>query len=82
MEKVQKAFNKLKKKFKEKPIFITSDPTKPFEIFADISNHTTGAVLTQRDANRVQHSCFFYSKPLLLVEKHYHTSEQEFLAII
>jgi len=39
-------------------------------------------MLTQRDDNRVQYPCFFYSKPLLLVEKHYYTLEQEFLAII
>jgi len=82
IEGVQKAFNKLKKKFKEKPIPITPNPTKPFEIFADVSNHVTGAVLTQRDDNRVQHPCFFYSKPLSPVEKRYHTLEQEFLAII
>jgi len=81
-KEAQKAFNKLKKKFEEKPILITPDLTKPFEIFANTSNHVTGAVLTQRDNNRVQHSCFFYSKPLLPVEKQYHTSEQEFLAII
>jgi len=82
MEKAQKAFDKLKKKFEEKPILITPDLTKPFEILADTSNHVTGAVLIQRDNNRVQHPCFFYSKPLSPVEKHYHTSEQEFLAII
>jgi len=46
-EEAQKAFNKLKKKFKEKPILITPDPIKPFEIFANASNHTTGTVLTQ-----------------------------------
>jgi len=81
-EETQKAFDKLKKKFEEKPILITPDPTKPFKIFTNTSNHATGAVLTQRDNNRVQHPCFFYSKPLSLVEKQYHTSEQEFLAII
>jgi len=81
-EEAQKAFDKLKKKFEEKPILITPDLTKPFEIFADASNYATGAVLTQRDDNGVQHPCFFYSKPLSPVEKRYHTSEQEFLAII
>ena len=81
-EEAQKAFDKLKKKFEEKPILITPDPTKPFEIFADTSNYATEAVFTQRDNNGVQHPCFFYSKPLLPVEKRYHTSEQEFLAII
>ena len=81
-EEAQKAFNKLKKKFEEKPILITPDLTKPFKIFANASNHATGAVLTQRDNNGVQHLCFFYSKPLLPVEKQYYTSEQEFLAII
>jgi len=52
-KEAQKAFDKLKKKFEEKPILITSNPTKPFEIFADASNHVTGAVLTQRDDNGV-----------------------------
>jgi len=73
MEEAQKAFNKLKKKFEENPILIIPDITKPFEIFADVSNHTTGAVLIQRDNNGVQHPCFFYLKPLLPVEKHYYT---------
>jgi len=82
MEKAQKAFDKLKKKFKKKPILITPDPTKLFKIFADASNHMTEAVLIQRDNNRVQHPCFFYLKPLSPVKKYYHTSEQEFLAII
>ena len=81
-EEAQKVFDKLKKKFEEKPILITPDLTKPFEIFADASNYVTEAVLTQRDNNRVQHPCFFYSKPLSPVEKRYHTSEQEFLVII
>jgi len=52
-EEAQKAFDKLKKKFKEKPILITPNPTKLFEIFADASNHATGAVLIQRDDNGV-----------------------------
>jgi len=81
-EKAQKVFNKLKKKFEEKPILITPNPTKLFKIFANTSNYATGAVLTQKDDNRVQHPCFFYSKLLSLVEKWYHTSEQEFFAII
>jgi len=81
-EETQKASDKLKKKFEEKPILITPNPTKPFEIFANASNHVTGAVLTQKDDNGVQHPCFFYSKPLSPVEKQYHTLEQEFLAII
>ena len=82
IEKAQKAFDKLKKKFKEKPIFIIPNPAKPFEIFTNASNHTAGAVLTQRDNNRIQHPYFFYSKPLSSVEKQYYTLEQEFLAII
>jgi len=82
IKEAQKAFDKLKKKFKEKPILIIPNPTKPFEIFTNASNHTTGAVLTQRNNNGVQHPCFFYSKPLLPVKKQYHILEQEFLTII
>jgi len=68
-EETQKTFNKLKKKFEEKPILITFDPTKPFEIFTNILNYATGVVLTQRDDNGIQYPCFFYSKLLLPVEK-------------
>jgi len=66
-EKAQKVFNKLKKKFEEKSILIIPNLTKPFKIFANTSNYATEAVLTQKDDNRVQHPCFFYSKSLLLV---------------
>jgi len=81
-KEAQKACNKLKKKFEEKPILITPDLTKLFEIFANTSNHATEAVLTQKDNNGIQYPCFFYSKLLSPVEKYYHTLEQEFLAII
>jgi len=53
IEEAQKAFDKLRKKFEEKPILITPNPTKPFEIFADTSNHITEAVLIQRNNNGI-----------------------------
>jgi len=81
-KEVQKAFDKLKKQFGQEPILVTADPTKPFKIFTDTSNNGTGAVLTQKDKNGVQHPCFFYSKPFTGAEKCYHTAKQEFLAII
>ena len=81
-ENTQKAFDKLKKEFGKEPILVTTDPTKPFEIFTDASNNGTGAVLTQKDKNGVQHPCFFYSKPFTGAEKHYYTTKQEFLTII
>jgi len=79
---VQKVFNKLKKQFRQEPILVTADPTKLFKIFTDTSNNGTGAVLTQKDENDIQHPCFFYSKPFTGAEKHYHTVKQKFLAII
>jgi len=81
-KEAQKAFDKLKKQFGQEPILVTADPTKLFKIFTNASNNRTGAVLTQKDKNGVQHPCFFYSKPFTGAEKHYHTAEQEFLAII
>jgi len=68
MEQARRAFDKLKKKFKKKPILITFDSTKLFEIFTNTSNTATGAVLTQKDENRTTKPCFFYSKPLFSVE--------------
>jgi len=81
-EEAQKAFDKLKKQFRQEPILVTADPTKPFEIFTDASNNRTGAVLTQKDKNGVQHPCFFYSKHFTGAEKCYYTAKQKFLAII
>ncbi len=81
-EDAQKAFDELKKRFLQSPILSTPDPLKPFEIQTDASNYATGAILLQRDSNGVLHPCFYYSKPFSPAEKRYHTSEQEFLAII
>jgi len=81
-KEAQKAFDKLKKQFRQELILVTADPTKPFEIFTDASNNGTGAVLTQKDRNGIQYLCFFYSKPFTRAEKRYYTTEQEFLTII
>ena len=38
-KKAQKVFDKLKKKFEEKPIFITPNPTKPVTVVPQTSSH-------------------------------------------
>ncbi|GJU37529.1 reverse transcriptase domain-containing protein [Tanacetum coccineum] len=45
------AFNILKKKLTEAPIFVAPDWDLPFEIMCDTSDYAVGAVLGQRDKN-------------------------------
>ena len=58
----QDAFEELKKHFTKEPVLIMPDHTKPFQIECKASKYTSGAVLTQLDANGDRHPCAFISK--------------------
>ncbi|KAJ3576606.1 hypothetical protein NP233_g307 [Leucocoprinus birnbaumii] len=78
----QEAFNNMKKKFEERPILVTPDPNKPFEIETDASLYTSGAVLYQKDDAGIKRPIAFHSQAFSPTEQNYHCSEQEWLAII
>ena len=58
------------------------DQTRPFQIEMDASIYTSGAVLTQLDANGDRHPISFISKTLSPTERNYEIYDQELLAII
>ena len=78
----QDAFDELKKQFTEEPVLMMPDHTKPFQIETDASKYTTGAVLTQLDANGDQHPVSFISKTFSPAERNYEIYDQELLAIV
>ena len=67
----RKAFDELKRRFTEEPVLIMPDQTKPFQIEADASKYTSGAVLTQLDSNGSCHPCAFISKTFTATERNY-----------
>src|SRR6266568_560232 len=58
------AFEALKKHFTSSPVLILPNQSKPFEIEADASLFTTGAVLYQNDINGDRHPSAFLSQTL------------------
>jgi hypothetical protein len=67
----QKAFENLKTEFTKKPVLMTPNQSKPFEIECDASKYATGAILYQKDDNSYKHPINFYSKTLTPAEHNY-----------
>jgi hypothetical protein len=78
----QKAFENLKTEFTKKPVLMTPDQSKPFEIECDASKYATGAILYQKDDNSYKHPINFYSKTLTPVERNYNIHDRELLAVV
>ena len=72
----------MKRKFTEESVLGMPDHNKPLQIECDASKYTSGAVLTQLDANGDQHPCAFISKTFSLTERNYKIYDRELLAII
>jgi hypothetical protein len=53
------------------PVLAMPDPDRPFQIESDASKYTSGAVLTQKDANGHQHPICFLSKTFSPAERNY-----------
>lgn len=58
------------------------DQTKQFQLDTDASDHTIGAVLSQRDSNGLLRPVAFYSRKLSDAEQNYSVFDKELLAII
>ena len=50
----QKAFDKLKQVFTTRPVLVALDLDKKFRVKADVSNYTTGEVLSMKYSNKLQ----------------------------
>jgi len=65
----QKAFDKLKKVFTTKPVLAVPDLDKEFRVEADMSNYTTGGVLSMKYSDEMWKPVVFISKSLSDTER-------------
>ena len=63
------------------PVLVFSDFEKPFLLETDASKEGLGVVLSQKQSDGWYHPVAFGSRSLTLVEKNYHSSKLEFLAL-
>ena len=79
--KAWEASDILKGKVQSAPVLVFPDFNKPFLLEMDASKEGLGAVLFQKQSNRQYHPVAFGSHSLTPVEKNYHSSKLEFLAL-
>jgi hypothetical protein len=64
------------------PLLKHPDPTLPFVVEVDSSEVGLGAVLSQRQGNRLKlYPCSFFSKKLSSAERNYDVGDRELLAV-
>ena len=79
--KVREAVAILKGKAQSTPVLMFPNFEKPFLLETDASKGGLGAVLSQKQSDGQYHPIAFGSRSLTLVEKNYHSSKLEFLAL-
>jgi hypothetical protein len=57
------------------------DQTKPFKVKVDTSNYAIGAVLMQRDNNKILHPVTFFSKTMNEAQRNYDVYNRELLGL-
>ena len=77
----EKAFSKLKEIFSDMPILAYADYSKCFKVHTDTSKQVLGAVLYQDQHNGTTRVIAYASRNLSKLEKRYHSSKLEFLAL-
>ena len=81
-QECEASFQKLKKALVYKPVLGVADPTKPFILHADSSNHGLGTVLSQTGEDGHEHPVAFASGKLLPWDIRNATIEKECLAVV
>ena len=77
------AFEDLKTMVTTAPVLVSPQDSKPFQVEADNSDFTTGAVLSQQlMMDGKWHPVALYSKSLSSMERNYEIHDKEMLAII
>ena len=82
MEKQDKAFEELKRRFTEEPVLAAPDLDKKIRIEVDASDYTTGRVLSMECEDGLWRLVAFLSKSLNKIERNYEIHDKEILAII
>ena len=80
-EECNKAFNSLKNVSTSTPVFSSPDFERTFIPQTDASNYGVGAVLSQPDAEGLNHPVVYFSHKLLDRERKYSTIDKECLDI-
>ena len=78
---VQEAMDVLKGKVQSSPILVFPDFDKPFLLETDASKEGLGVVLSQKQSDGHYHPVAFGSHSLTPLEKNYHSSKLQFLAL-
>ena len=78
---VQEAVDILKRKVQSMPILVFPDFNKPFLLETDACKEGLGAMLSQKQGDGHYHPVAFGSCSLTPLEKNYHSSKLEFLAL-
>ena len=79
--KAQEAMGILKGKVQSAPVLVFPNFKKPFLLERDASKEGLGVVLSQKQSNGWYHPIDFGNRSLTPVEKNYHGSKLEFLAL-
>ena len=80
-QEVREAVDILKRKVQSALVLVFPDFDKPFLLEMDASKEGLGAVLSQKQSDGCHHPVTFGSCSLTLLEKNYHSSKLEFLAL-
>ena len=76
------AFQTIKSSLVNKPVLMSPDFDKPFELYCDASDFAVGGVLSQRDDNNQEHPIGYFSKTLNKHEVNYAITKKELLAVV
>ena len=82
MEKQEKAFEELKRRFTEEPVLAALDLDKKMRMEVDASDYATGGVLSMECEDNLWRPVAFLSKSLNETERNYEIHDKEMLAII
>jgi len=82
MEKQDKAFEELKRRFTKEPVLAAPDIDKKMRMEVDASDYTTGGVLLMECEDGIWRPVAFLSKSLNETERNYEIHDKEMLAII
>jgi len=81
-EKQEKAFEELKRRFIEELVLAVPDLDKKIQMEVDVSDYTTGGMLSMEGEDNLWRLVVFLSKLLNEMERNYEIHDKEMLAII
>jgi len=82
MEKQKEVFRELKEKFTKEPVLAVLDLDKKMRMEVDVSDYTTGEVLSMECEDGKWKPVVFLSKSLNKTERNYEIHDKEMLAVI